>query len=64
MRRREKPDPSSFGVQPNGTYMPGPTEIKQRCAEIRKGWSAAERISRERWTQPLNRYRVERPNYD
>lgn len=53
MAMRHEEDPTEFGRQPNGRYLPGHAEIKQVCAEIRSGWSEAERIKRHRWAQPV-----------
>jgi hypothetical protein len=64
MPKREKPDPVYFGEQPDGTYAPGPIEIAQRCAEIRKDWSVAECIHRERLTPSVSRFRLVLPNDD
>jgi hypothetical protein len=46
---REQPDPVSFGLQRNGVYIPGPIEIKKRCAEIRALWPPYERRKRIQW---------------
>jgi hypothetical protein len=49
MPGREKSEPASFGLQPDGTYAPDPIEIEQRCAEIREQWSIEERNRRIVW---------------
>jgi hypothetical protein len=49
----EQADPSHFGLQPNGRYLPGSAEIVRRCAEIQSRWSVAERIKRRAWAQPV-----------
>jgi hypothetical protein len=52
MSLREQPDPTRFGLQRNGSYAPGPAEIKQRCAEIQSLWTAAERFRRIALAKP------------
>lgn len=54
MTLRKQPDLTRFGFQPNGTYVPGRAEIKQRCAEIQSRWSVAERTKRKAWAQPVH----------
>jgi hypothetical protein len=54
MALREQLDPTHFGYQPNGTYLPGQAEIRQRCAEIQSLWSPAERVRRHGWAMPVH----------
>ena len=49
----EHADPTHFGLQPNGRYLPGRAEIKRICVEIQSRWSVAERIKRHAWAQQV-----------
>jgi hypothetical protein len=49
----EPADPTRFGLQPNGRYLPGHAEIERICAEIQSRWSVTERIKRHAWAQPV-----------
>lgn len=45
-------DPQQFGLQPNGSYLPGPAEIAQHCKRIRERKSAKELRSERRGRIP------------
>jgi len=48
-RSIENEDPKQFGIQPNGSYMPGPAEIANRCTIIRESESPKQLRSRAQW---------------
>jgi hypothetical protein len=52
---REQPIPERFGMQPDGSYAPEPSEIEDACQRIRRHWSRRERRRRAAWahTDPV-----------
>jgi hypothetical protein len=48
-RAIEQKDPERFGVQPNGSYMPGPAEIARHCKIIRESESPKQLQTRAEW---------------
>jgi hypothetical protein len=39
-------NPTAFGQQPDGTYLPSPEEIERECSLIKARWSGAEESRR------------------